>query len=182
MALCLTNRQTSVALLVFAKQTVPVNFVNVDGVNLDANVYIGDIDRNGSSAIQTDRDVVVTDLAAWQGLWNEHTAGVATKRDSSSIDFPYDRDLPSIDFAKQNVVAMFRRVLDSCSAPLSIIRTVALTDSAEIRYWLGGRSMSSQNCQVSPMTLASFAVIQKTPLKIVFMSITPAAYLPPMTD
>lgn len=166
---CVTQVKTSVALLVFAKQTVPVNFVNVDGVSLAANAYIGDIDINGSSAIQADRNAVVTDLAAWQALWNEHTAGVTPKP-----------ALPPIDFATQSVVALFRRVPDNCSGP-SILRTVALADSAEIRYW-SGRSMSDQNCQTSPMTLASFAAIQKTPLKIVFVSITPAAYLPPMTD
>ena len=161
--------QTSVALLVFVKQTVPVNFVNVDGVSLASNAYIGDVDLNGGSAIQTDRNAVVTDLAAWQALWNEHTARVTPKP-----------ALPSIDFATQSVVALFRRVSDNCSGP-SILRTVALADSAEIRYW-SGRSMSDQNCQTGSMTLASFAAIQKTPLKIVFMSITPAAYLPPMTD
>ena len=181
-ALCTTSPETSVALMIFAKQTVPVNFVNVDGVNLNPNAYIQDLDPDGSSAVQTDRNVVVTDLAAWQALWNEHTAGVATKQGAPYYGFPYSRDLPSIDFATQSVVAMFRRVPDSCSSRLSIIRTVALADSAEIRYWLGGRSVLSQNCQVRPMTLASFAVIKKTPLKIVFVNIAPALYFPPMTD
>ena len=161
MMTCIAQVKTSVALLVFAKQTVPVNFVDVDGVSLAANVYIGDIDLNGSSAIQTDRNAVVTDLAAWQALWNEHTSGVAPKP-----------TLPPIDFATQSVVALFRRVPDSCSGP-SIMGTVALADSAEIRYW-SRRPVSGQNCQIGPMTLASFAAIQKTPLKIEFMNTTPA--------
>ena len=164
MVVCVTMKQTSVTLLTFEKQTVPVNFVNFDGVNREVSVRIGDIDFYGkSSAIQTDRNAVVTDLAAWQALWNEHTAGDTVKR-----------NLPPVDFATQSAVALFRRVPNGCSGP-TIMSTVALADSVEIRYW-SGRADSGPFCQIGPLTLASFAIIQKTPLKIEFMNITPVGY------
>lgn len=54
------------------------------------------VDQRGSSGIKTARQAVVQDQAAWTELWSQHLAGVTG-----------GPALPSVDFGKEMVVAVF---------------------------------------------------------------------------
>ncbi|MBC3880860.1 hypothetical protein H8K35_01920 [Undibacterium sp. LX40W] len=81
---------TPMSLVRAPRLALPVDFVEISGQKIGFDV----IEKTSNSMIQTPRALVVKDQAAWSTLWQEHNAVI-------------NRPLPTIDFSKKMLIAVF---------------------------------------------------------------------------
>lgn len=85
-----TQASTPMSLVSAPRLALPVEFVEISGHKVGFEI----IDRTANSMIQTPRALVIKDQAAWASLWQEHNPQI-------------DRPIPSIDFSKKMLIAVF---------------------------------------------------------------------------
>jgi len=77
------------------------------------------IEKGARSQIQDPKQVVVRTATEWQALWRQHAP---------------DRPLPSVDFSKQSVVAVFMGARNTAGYSVGIVNTTEGNGVLIVRY------------------------------------------------
>lgn len=111
------------------------------------------IEKGGESQIQDPKQVVARNATEWQALWRQHAG---------------DRPLPSVDFSKESVVAVFMGSRNTAGYSVGIVSTTEGNGVLIVRYKETAPPRDAIAAQVLTAPYDIVAIPKTTAARVVF--------------